>query len=110
MTTVVSKKQRRRARVDTPGRDDPKPFPERLYRAGTDFLKIDVETALTFLTVVRSTQDEARRTRNLRAARRAYDTVVRLKQKVTLTDNDEQSLTSRLQVLRSELEGCGEVF
>jgi hypothetical protein len=79
-------------------------------RASAEFLKIDVDTALTFLQIASQTGDEVRRQRNLEAARRAYDTVVRLMERVTLSEQESQTLTVRLERLRTQLERTGEVF
>ncbi len=83
---------------------------ERVNRASAEFLKIDVDTALTFLQIASQTGDEVRRQRNLEAARRAYDTVVRLMERVTLSEQESQTLTVRLERLRTQLERTGEVF
>jgi hypothetical protein len=83
---------------------------ERLNRASADFLKIDVDTALTFLHIARQATDKIRQQRNCRAARRAYETVTRLMQKVRLSEDDAQILTHGLEQLRRELEGMGEEF
>lgn len=83
---------------------------ERINRASTDFLKIDVDTALTFLHVARNASDNFRRVRNLRAARKAYDTVLRLIGKVKLNSEDSEILRRGLERLKSELEDMGESF
>ena len=83
---------------------------ERVNRAAAEFLKLDVQTALTFLFTVRSSEDETRRVRNRKAARRAYDTVVKLMKRVKLSEEDTRKLQVGLEQLRSELEEVGEVF
>ena len=81
---------------------------ERMNRASVDFLKIDLETALTFLKIARQAQDSARKERNRRAARKAYETVAKLVGKVELNDEDRRILIDGLQQLQKELEALGE--
>ena len=83
---------------------------DRLNRAGADFMKIDLETALTFLNIARQTQDEKRKTRNRVAARHAYETVKKLATKVTLKEEDMRVITQSLSRLRSELEAMGDIL
>jgi len=83
---------------------------ERMNRASVEFLKIDLQTAFTFLRVARQTDDPIRKHRNCRAARRAYDTVVKLMGKVRLNKQDRQTVVLGLEHLRSELQEFGEAF
>jgi hypothetical protein len=83
---------------------------DRMNRARADFLKVDLETALTFVKIAHTTDDEFRKERNCRAARKAYETVVRLQKKVDLTTNDGLALKRGLDRLKSELERLGETF
>lgn len=83
---------------------------ERMNRAGAEFLKIDMETALTFVQIARETGNDSRKRRNVRAARTAHDTALKLMPKLDLTVEDAQVLKSRLGRLRSELEALGESF
>lgn len=79
-------------------------------RTGSDFLKVDLATALTFAENARSSEDAAKRRRNLKSARKAYDTVLKLAQKVTLSNGDAEEIKEKLGKLRSELIELGEVF
>jgi len=108
---VTSRKQR------STGHAAPKPTAdeflasrERLNRASADFLKIDLQTALTFLHIARHTTDVARQERNREAARRAYDTVVKLMKRVKLNADDTRTIVLGLEQLKSELQELGEVF
>jgi len=83
---------------------------ERMNRATTEFLKLDLQTALTFAGIARQTRDQIRKKRNCTAARRAYDTVVRLVDRVELSVEDGRVVRHGLQRLRTELESLGEVF
>ena len=83
---------------------------ERMNRASADFLKIDVETALTFAHIARQTADAARKQRNREAALRAYSTVTRMMERVKLSEEDMRTLALGLEQLRSELRELGEAF
>jgi len=85
-------------------------FGTRLNRTKVDFLKIDVETALTFAGIAMQAEDRVKKARNRQSARKAYDTVVRLMDRVDLSDEDAQLLARKLKRLRSELATLGEVF
>ncbi len=105
---MVSKRQRSNASAAVP--EEIVFSRERMNRASAEFLKIDIETALTFLMIARQTEDVPRRQRNLRAARHAYETVARLRSKIILNEEDSRRVTSGLGKLRSELEHFGETF
>jgi hypothetical protein len=77
-------------------------------KIGTNFLKTDIETALTFAGTARAAENSEDRARNLRAARKAYDTVVRLAERVELTGHDARIPGRSLARLKSELRGLGE--
>jgi len=83
---------------------------ERMNRASGQFLKIDLETALTFVTSARGTNDAARRLRNIRSARKAYDTVIKLSRKLRPPDDDIQAINGMLEELKTKLADLGEVF
>jgi hypothetical protein len=81
----------------------------RLNQASAEFLKIDVETALTFSQIARESQDSWKRQRNRDNARKGYETILRLIDKVNLTDDDARFLADRLEELRFNLRILGEV-
>lgn len=83
---------------------------EHLNKAGVEFLRLDVEVGLTFSGIALQAQDSEKRARNLRAARKAYDTVLRLMDKVTLTEDGAKSLARNLFQLKCELVMLGEVL
>jgi len=82
---------------------------ERMTRASIEFLKIDIQTALTFLEIARQTDNEERKRRNIQSAGKAYDTVLRFVDRVQLGTDDLQTINTGLERLRSELEEFGEV-
>jgi hypothetical protein len=84
---------------------------EEITRTSIEFLKTDVQTALTFSGIaLESGNNEVKRLRNQRNARRSYDTVLRFLMKVPVNASDVEFLSSRLERLRSELEKLGESF
>ena len=83
---------------------------ERMNRASAEFLKIDLEIALTFVSSARQARDDVRKQRNCRAARKAYDTVVSLVQKVPLREQESQDVERGLSLLKTELKALGETF
>jgi hypothetical protein len=83
---------------------------DELNQRSADFLKVDVETALTFSTIAMQTYDPARKQRNRKNARKGYDTILRFMSKVPLGEEDAHYLSGRLQQLKSNLQNLGEVF
>jgi hypothetical protein len=82
-----------------------------LNRTSTDFLKIDLQTALTFSRIaLENNTDNEKRRRNRRNARRGYDTIIRLIKRVSLSDGDAKFMSYNLERLKSELRQLGEVF
>ena len=80
----------------------------RANKASTEFLKIDIETALTFSGTALQSDSQVKRERNRRAARRAYDTVLCLLGKVRLSEDEAQVISGKLERLKSELTRLGE--
>jgi hypothetical protein len=83
---------------------------ERMSRAGAQFLKIDLHTALTFAKIALETNDAARRSRNIRSARKAYDTVIKLSRKIDLPPDDAKAINKVVEELRTKLAELGEAF
>jgi hypothetical protein len=108
---VVSKQQRTNGHpAARPTIDQFLASRDRMNRASAEFLKIDLETALTFVTIARQAHDSARKERNCRAARKAYDTVVKLFGRVELNDMDRQVVMDGLLQLQKQLVELGEQF
>ena len=91
-----------------PAMDDLLDSRERMNRASAEFLKIDVNTALAFLHSARLSIDTERQERSRRAARKAYETILRLMARVQLSREDAQILKQGLERLKNELEGLGD--
>jgi hypothetical protein len=82
-----------------------------LSRTSVEFLKIDVQTALTFSGIaLQSEHDSEKRRRNQMNARRGYDTILRLLKKAPVTKADVRMLSRNLKRLKSELQQLGESF
>ena len=83
---------------------------ERLNRVSVDFLKVDLETALTFVRIARQASDCIRKKRNCRAARKGFETVVSLCQKLHLNTTDQAVVKQGLARLKTELEEVEKTF
>jgi hypothetical protein len=82
-----------------------------LNRTSTDFLKVDLETSLTFSALALQYKDNPeKRERNQANARRGYDTILRLAKKVVLDQQDARFISRHLRRLKSELQQLGETF
>lgn len=94
-----------------PGMDEILSSAAQLNRTSIDFLKIDLQTALTFSQIaLQSNADAEKRRRNRKNARKGYDTIVRLAEKVSLSDRDGRYISRNLERLKSELQQLGEIF
>jgi hypothetical protein len=82
---------------------------EDLNRNSYELLRIDIDTALTF-TRIASGAEADKRSRNQENARRAYDSVQRLRKNVAMTAEQEQELDRGLETLRTALQELGEKF
>lgn len=80
----------------------------RFNKVSTDFLKLDLQTALTFTGLALHTDDGVKKQRNRRAARKAYDTILHLIDRVTLTDREAEFFEEKLGRLKSDLIELGE--
>jgi hypothetical protein len=87
---------------------------DQLNRTSADFLKVDLETALTFSGIALENKDvkyaEEKRRRNQFNARRGYDTILHLMKKLPLTERDAEFVGRNLQRLKLELQELGETF
>jgi hypothetical protein len=81
-----------------------------LNATNVNFLKIDVETALTFSKLARQSTNEEKKERNRQHARRAYDTILHLWNTVAFTPDEEAYMRDMLTQLKIDLEMLGEKF
>ena len=85
-------------------------LPSALSNVGFQFLLADLDTALTFMKVAESAIDADTRERNHANARRAYDTVIRLMQNLSLDDTQREELAAKLALLKLRLQNVGQKF
>lgn len=78
-------------------------------QSGVQFLKIDLDIALTFVKIALSShKDHDKRARNQANARKAHDTVIHWKDRLEISQPDALEIEAKLQKLRAALEELGE--
>jgi hypothetical protein len=78
-------------------------------QAGVEFLKTEVQTALTFAAIaLEPTSSAEKRRRNLVNARKGYDTAIECFNRVSLSKSEEETISEKLEELRSKLSRLGE--
>ena len=80
-------------------------------RIGAKFLLVDSEIALTFSGIALEAtdkDDKEKRRRTTQTARKAYDSILRLRNNITLADGERDKLDANLQRLKSELQRLGQ--
>jgi hypothetical protein len=93
-----------------PSRPDPPPkiWPsEQTHRVGAEFLQIDSEIGLTFSSLALDSRDAEKKNRTAQTARRAYDTIMRLRKGIDLTKAESDKLDTNLKRLQTELQRLG---
>ena len=83
---------------------------ERTNRIGAEFLQIDSEIALTFCGIALTATNNEKRSSASHTARKAYDTIMRLRKGLNLTDAQRGKLDTNLQRVKSELQSLGQSF
>jgi hypothetical protein len=84
---------------------------QRTEQAGFTFLSTDLDLALTLARIASEAGDDVgKRARNQENARHAYDTILRLRQNLSLTDEQNGELNEKLEALKSALDALGERF
>ena len=81
-----------------------------INRTGIELLLTDASVALTFLSIVDTTSNRETAERNMKNARKAYDSVQHLRVGHLLTDAETVTLDSRLAEVKLRLEALGEEF
>jgi len=82
----------------------------RFNQAAADFLRIDSQVGLTLSNIALAATDKEKRIRTTKAARKAYDTIARLRDSVVLTYAENTKLDHNMQHLKNELQSLGQVF
>lgn len=84
---------------------------EQLRKNHADFLRIDLETGLTLTRIAeRAGTDSIKRQRTVRKARRAYDTVVKMRTSFAGSAAEGLQIDKKIRRLRTELLRLGESF
>jgi len=86
------------------------PVAQRANKLKADFLQIDSQVALTFSGIALTASDPEKRKRTILTARKAYNTIMRLRQDVDLTKGERNKLDVNVARLRSELQRLGQNF
>lgn len=77
---------------------------------GFEFLMTDLEAALAFTTRAESSLDPETKQRNTAHARKAYVTIIRLREKFQLDSEQRRAVDGRQSQLKNALEQLGEEF
>jgi hypothetical protein len=80
-----------------------------LNAASVKFLLTDLDTALTFMDVADVTGLEETMQRNHANARKAYDTILHLMKKVTMTAQEQEEMHNKLALLKARLVAVGKL-
>lgn len=83
---------------------------ERMNRASSDFLKVDLKTALMFTASASQYRDRLSSGRNRQAARRSYEVLLHLIPRVQLSVEDSEIISRGMRRLKAELQALGEAF
>jgi hypothetical protein len=67
------------------------------------FLLVDLDAALTFLDIAKTTSDEEIRQRNYQNALHAYDTVCQLRKKAKLNKEQNKAIRKKLILFKTRL-------
>ena len=88
----------------------PRAVDDRTNRVGADFLRVDSQIALTLSGMALAARDPEKKRRPAEIARKAYDTITQLRQKIVLSSAQRGCLDANLQRLKSELQSIGQRF
>ena len=79
-----------------------------LNQSGVSFLLTDLDLAMTFMDVADASRIEETTRRNHTNARTAYDTVLRLLEKLTPNADQRQTIDAKLASLKTRLHAVGQ--
>lgn len=80
----------------------------RTNKLRASFLQIDCEIALTFASMALAASVPEKRRRTTLTARKAYDTIMRLRKDTEFSDEEADKLDARLRRLKSQLQSLGQ--
>jgi len=81
-----------------------------LNQSGVLFLLTDLDLAMTFMDIAEASHIEETTRRNRTNARTAYDTVLRLLEKLTPNADQSQAIDAKLASLKTRLQAVGQQF
>jgi hypothetical protein len=81
-----------------------------LNQNGVDFVLIDLDVGMTFMDVAEASRIDEITRRNHHNARKAYDAVVRLLEKLKPSLSERQAIDAKLAILRTRLQTVGQQF
>jgi len=76
--------------------------------AGTEFLRAELFAGMTRANIAQNTSDEAKKQRNCREARKAYDAVLQFLPTTFLSQEEKDEIDTKLSDLRFALRSLGE--
>lgn len=97
----------RNGRVRTDSMQELSPM-HRANRLGARFLQVDSDVALTFSDLALRAKDEGTKRHTTGVARKAYDSIMRLKRGIHLSHAERYQLDANLRRLKSKLQILGE--
>lgn len=86
------------------------PVARRANKLKADFLLIDSQMALTFSGIALTTSNSATQVHTTQEARKAYNTIIRLRQDIDLSDQEKNKLDVNMARLKGELQRLGQNF
>lgn len=92
------------------GNMDYKSLSEETNHVRVEFIKLELDTAITIAKHARQSTDAETVASHRRNARRAYDAGLHLLSTTTLSQMEYENVTAKLEWLRSALESLGEEF
>ena len=81
-----------------------------LNQSGVSFLLTDLDLAMTFMDVADASRIDKRKRRNHTNARTAYNTILRLLEKLTPNTDERQVIDVKLANLKMRLQAVGQQF
>ena len=87
----------------------PETFSE-LNQSGVSFLLTDLDLAMTFMDVADASRIDETTRRNHTNARTAYNSVLRLLEKLTPNTDERQVIDAKLAILKMRLQAVGQQF
>lgn len=84
-------------------------FPD-VNKTGVEFILIDLDTGLTFMDVADASKSPETKARNYKNARRAYDAIVHLLEKLTPNLEQCKIIEAKLDILKARLQAVGQQF